>query len=47
MDSSPGRILGIGGIFFKSARQEQLSTWYREKMGIEHGQPAPPSNGDL
>lgn len=38
MDSSPGRILGIGGIFFKSARHEQLSDWYREKMGIEHEQ---------
>ncbi len=35
---SPGRILGIGGIFFKSAQQEPLSTWYREKMGIDHGQ---------
>jgi predicted enzyme related to lactoylglutathione lyase len=34
----PGRILGIGGIFFKSPQQEQLSTWYREKMGIDHDQ---------
>jgi predicted enzyme related to lactoylglutathione lyase len=38
MDSSPGRILGIGGIFFKSAQQATLSDWYREKMGIDHGQ---------
>ena len=38
MDSSPGRILGIGGIFFKSAQQDHLSNWYREKMGIEHDQ---------
>jgi predicted enzyme related to lactoylglutathione lyase len=37
-DMPPGRILGIGGIFFKSPQQEQLSTWYREKMGIDHDQ---------
>jgi predicted enzyme related to lactoylglutathione lyase len=37
-DSSPGRILGIGGVFFKSAQQKQLSDWYREKMGIDHDQ---------
>jgi predicted enzyme related to lactoylglutathione lyase len=35
---SPGRILGIGGIFFKSANNDQLSSWYREKMGIDHDQ---------
>jgi predicted enzyme related to lactoylglutathione lyase len=37
-DPTPGRILGIGGIFFKSANHDQLSTWYREKMGVDHGQ---------
>ena len=37
-DASPGRILGIGGIFFKSANKDQLSAWYREKMGIDHDQ---------
>jgi predicted enzyme related to lactoylglutathione lyase len=35
-DTSPGRILGIGGIFFKSANKDQLSAWYRDKMGIDH-----------
>ncbi len=38
MDASPGRILGIGGIFFKSAQQDQLSDWYRQKLGIDHDQ---------
>jgi predicted enzyme related to lactoylglutathione lyase len=38
VDSTPGRILGIGGIFFKSANRDQLSAWYREKLGIEHDQ---------
>ena len=32
---SPGRILGIGGIFFKSAAHPQLRAWYTEKLGIE------------
>jgi predicted enzyme related to lactoylglutathione lyase len=35
---SPGRVLGIGGIFFKSANHDQLSSWYRENMGIDHDQ---------
>jgi predicted enzyme related to lactoylglutathione lyase len=35
---STGRILGIGGIFFKSSNQDQLSSWYREKIGIDHDQ---------
>ena len=29
-----GRILGIGGIFFKSARRDELRSWYRDKLGI-------------
>ena len=37
-DNTPGRILGIGGIFFKSPNRDQLSNWYREKMGIDQGQ---------
>jgi predicted enzyme related to lactoylglutathione lyase len=32
---TPGRILGIGGIFFKSPNQPNLADWYREKMGID------------
>ena len=38
MDTTPGRILGIGGIFFKSANRDQLSAWYRDKLGIDRGE---------
>jgi putative acetyltransferase len=34
---TPGRILGIGGIFFKSQNHESLRTWYQEKLGIQEG----------
>jgi catechol 2,3-dioxygenase-like lactoylglutathione lyase family enzyme len=34
---SPGRILGVGGIFFKSSDHEALRSWYHEKLGIEDG----------
>ncbi len=33
--STPGRILGIGGIFFKSADRDNLADWYRDKLGID------------
>jgi predicted enzyme related to lactoylglutathione lyase len=33
-DSTPGRILGIGGIFFKSDKRDELGAWYRDKLGI-------------
>ena len=32
--SSKGRILGIGGIFFKSANREELRKWYGEHLGL-------------
>ena len=35
-----GRILGIGGIFFKSANSQNLRDWYRDYLGMknsEHG----------
>ena len=28
-----GRILGIGGIFFKSANREQMREWYSKHLG--------------
>jgi predicted enzyme related to lactoylglutathione lyase len=31
---TPGRILGIGGIFFKSQDHKSLRNWYQEKLGI-------------
>ena len=36
-DETPGRILGIGGIFFKSADHTALRSWYQEKLGIQNG----------
>jgi predicted enzyme related to lactoylglutathione lyase len=32
--SEQGRILGIGGIFFKSANQEQMKEWYAKHLGL-------------
>ena len=32
-----GRILGIGGIFFKSSDHQALRCWYQEKLGIRNG----------
>lgn len=31
---SSGRILGIGGIFFKSQDKQRLENWYRDHLGI-------------
>ena len=32
--SQQGRILGIGGIFFKSANQQQMKEWYAKHLGL-------------
>jgi catechol 2,3-dioxygenase-like lactoylglutathione lyase family enzyme len=32
--SQQGRILGIGGIFFKSANQQPLQEWYAKHLGL-------------
>src|SRR5690242_13968627 len=29
-----GRILGIGGIFFKSAQQQPMREWYAQHLGL-------------
>jgi catechol 2,3-dioxygenase-like lactoylglutathione lyase family enzyme len=34
----PGRILGIGGVFFKSGDAEQARSWYTDKLGIDCGE---------
>src|SRR5581483_10715853 len=34
MSSERGRILGIGGIFFKSANQQQMREWYGKHLGL-------------
>jgi catechol 2,3-dioxygenase-like lactoylglutathione lyase family enzyme len=35
-NESPGRILGIGGIFMKSANRSGMLDWYRDHLGIQH-----------
>jgi catechol 2,3-dioxygenase-like lactoylglutathione lyase family enzyme len=32
--SQKGRILGIGGIFFKSANKKQMQEWYSKHLGL-------------
>jgi catechol 2,3-dioxygenase-like lactoylglutathione lyase family enzyme len=32
--SQQGKILGIGGIFFKSANQQQMKEWYGKHLGL-------------
>jgi predicted enzyme related to lactoylglutathione lyase len=36
-DPGRGRIIGIGGIFFKSANHRSLRSWYQDKLGIVNG----------
>ena len=32
--SQQGRVIGIGGIFFKSANQKQMKAWYAQNLGL-------------
>jgi catechol 2,3-dioxygenase-like lactoylglutathione lyase family enzyme len=32
--SQRGRIIGIGGIFFKSPNQQQMKDWYAKNLGL-------------
>src|SRR5580704_4585110 len=32
---STGRVIGIGGVFFKSNENKQLGAWYSQNLGIE------------
>ena len=36
-DLERGRVLGIGGVFFKSPDQDQLRAWYMQNLGIQNG----------
>ena len=36
-EKGPGRVIGIGGVFFKSADQKGMSAWYAEKLGVAAG----------
>ena len=33
-DSGPGRVTGVGGIFFKSKHPKALAAWYRDVLGL-------------
>jgi len=33
-DSGPGRVTGVGGIFFKSKDPKALAAWYRDVLGL-------------
>lgn len=40
MPDEKGRVLGIGGVFFKSADSGKLNQWYAHNLGVpigEHG----------
>lgn len=34
-DESKGRVLGVGGVFFRSADPGKLTSWYRDTLGID------------
>ena len=34
MQNEP-KVIGVGGIFFKSANPEEIKKWYQENLGIE------------
>src|SRR5438445_9156377 len=37
----PGRVIGIGGVFFKSANRDQMREWYSKHLGlVDKGQGA-------
>jgi catechol 2,3-dioxygenase-like lactoylglutathione lyase family enzyme len=37
-NSGRGRVIGIGGVFFKSADRERLHAWYAENLGFSGGE---------
>jgi quinol monooxygenase YgiN/catechol 2,3-dioxygenase-like lactoylglutathione lyase family enzyme len=37
-DGEPGRVTGVGGVFFKGRDHEGLRAWYREHLGIDVGE---------
>ena len=37
MESKKGKVIGIGGIFFKSHDTEKTKQWYEDHLGIEKG----------
>ena len=37
-DLEPGRVIGIGGLFFKSSDSQRLNTWYADNLGMPAGE---------
>ena len=35
MADEKGKVIGIGGVFLKSADQKRLSAWYADRLGIQ------------
>jgi hypothetical protein len=33
-ERDPGRVIGIGGVFFKSADRDRLHSWYADNLGM-------------
>ena len=34
-NSLKGRVLGVGGVFFRSSNPGRLANWYRDTLGLE------------
>ena len=34
-DKTSGKVLGVGGVFFRSPDHGRLANWYRETLGLE------------
>ncbi len=34
MEKQKGKVIGVGGIFFKSPDPERLKAWYKEHLGL-------------
>jgi len=35
MDEERGKVIGLGGIFFKSPDQKNLTAWYADRLGMK------------
>lgn len=37
MDQTGGKVLGIGGLFFRARDPDALNAWYRDQLGVGAG----------
>jgi catechol 2,3-dioxygenase-like lactoylglutathione lyase family enzyme len=35
LSKEPGRVIGVGGVFFKSTDRDRLYSWYAENLGMK------------